>query len=87
MHKSTKILLTYFAAALSVAAATSVLTFLVWESSPYPNTLGYEMRLLALTVLPLVGLSLVAQIAGDRLVWRVIRTLRRKELLASGSST
>lgn len=87
MHKSARIFLTYSAMALIAAVAISFLTYQVWESHPLPNTLEHELRLVALAALPLLGLSLVIQIVGDPLAWRVIRMLRRKERLAGASST
>lgn len=87
MHPSTRISLTYAVIALIMAAATSFLAYQVWEWQPAPDTLGHELRLVALVILPLVGLSQVIQIAGDPLAWRLIRMLRRKERLAGASST
>lgn len=87
MHKSTRIFLTYSATALIVIAAISFLTYQAWESHPLPDTLEHDLRLVALAVLPLLGLSLVIQVVGDPLVWRVIRMLRWKEQHAGASST
>lgn len=88
MQKSTRIFLTYSTTALIVVAASSLLTYMAaWEWHPRPDTLEHEFRLLALAGIPLLGLSLVCQLAGDPLVWRVIRMLRFRERLAGASST
>lgn len=86
MNKSTWIFLTYSAAALVAIAGSSFLTDQVWEWLPHPDTLEYVLRPVALVLLPLVGLTLVMQIVGDPLAWRVMRMLRRKERLAGDSS-
>ena len=87
MHKSTRISLTYTVIALIMAAATSFLAYQVWVWQPAPDALGHELRLVALVILPLLGLSQAIQVACDPLAWRVIRMLRRKERLAGASST
>lgn len=88
MQKSTRMFLTYSTAALIVVAAISFLTYLAArEWHPRPDTLEHEFRLVALALLPLSGLSLAFQIAGDPLAWRVIRMLRLKERRAGASST
>lgn len=87
MRKSSRIFLTYSATALIVIASISFLTYQAWESRPLPDTLEHALRLVALAALPLLGLSLVIQIVGDPLVWRVIRMLRCKESLAGASAT
>lgn len=73
--------------ALIAVAGICFLTYQAWESHPRPDTLAHELRLVALAILPLLGLSLVLQIAGDPLAWRVLRILRRKERLARASAT
>lgn len=87
MHPPTRISLTYAAIALIMVAASSFLAYQVWAWQPAPDTLGHELRLVALIMLPLLGLSQAIQIACDPLAWRVIRMLRRKERLAGAPST
>lgn len=86
MHKSTRILLTYSVMALIAIVAISFLTYQAWEWQPPSDTLAHEMRLVALALLPLAGLSLVIQIVGDPLAWRVVRMLRRKERIVGASA-
>lgn len=86
MNKSTRIFLTYSAAALVAIAGIGFLTYQVCALVPLPDTLEYLLRPVALAVLPLLGLSLVIQIVGDPLAWRVMRMLRCKERLAGDSS-
>ena len=86
MNKSSRIFLTYSVAALLAVVGVSVLTYQAWEWRPRSDTLEYELRLVALAVLPLLGLSLIVQIVGDPLAWRVMRMLRRRERLAGGLS-
>jgi len=87
MHKSSRILLIYSASALIATAASCVLTYLVWEWQVIPNTLEQVIRPVALIAIPILGLSLVVQIVGDPLAWRVVRMQRRKEHPIAASST
>lgn len=86
MIQSTKIALTYATIALIMAVATGFLVYEAWEWQPPPNTMAHDMRLVALIMLPLLGLSQVIQITCDPLAWRVILMLRRKERQIAPSS-
>lgn len=86
MTQSTRIAITYATIALIMAVSTGFLAYEAWEWQPPPNTMAHDMRLVALIMLPLLGLSQAIQITCDPLAWRVIRMLRRKERQLASSS-
>lgn len=82
MCKSTRILITYAAAAIIAGLCGGYLLYALFSWQPPPNTLAEQLRPVAFCVVALWLLSLLSQMLMDPLGWRVVRMLRRRE--ASG---
>jgi len=87
MQKSTQIVLVYAVGLVGAISASGFLTYQAWVWQAPPNTMAHELRMVGLITLPVLGLSLVVRIATDRLMWRVVRALRRAECHSNASVT
>jgi hypothetical protein len=65
--------------AFVMAGCIAWLEWATYTYRPWPGTLEEALRPFLLTVLPVIGLSMIIQAIFDPLAWRVVRRLRLKE--------